>query len=48
MPGRKQADSTYVDIALPIDNEMRQMIEEKVFAAYKVFINEPVKRRIDK
>jgi len=24
------------------------MIEEKVFAAYKVFINKPVKRRIDK
>jgi len=40
MPGRKQADSTYMDIALPINNGTRRMIEEKVFAAYKVFIND--------
>ena len=26
MPGRKQADGTYVDIALPINNETRRMI----------------------
>jgi stage V sporulation protein G len=44
MPGRKQADGTYVDIALPINNETRRMIEEKVFAAYKLFVNEPVNR----
>jgi len=48
MPGKKLADGTYVDIVLPIDNGTRRMIEEKVFAAYKVFINEPVNRRFDK
>ena len=48
MPGRKQADGTYTEIVFPADNATRRMIEEKVFAAYKVFANEPVKRRIDK
>ena len=46
MPGRKQADGTYTEIVFPADNATRRMIEEKVFAAYKVFINEPVKRPV--
>jgi len=33
MPQRNRADGTYVDIVLPLDNETRRMIEEKVFAA---------------
>jgi hypothetical protein len=36
----------YVDVASPIDSETRLMIEEKVFAAYQPFANEPVKRRL--
>ena len=48
MPGKKLADGTYVDIVLPIDNGTRRMIEEKVFAAYKLFVNEPVKKRVIK
>lgn len=45
MPGRRQADGTYVDTVLPINNETRRMIEEKVFAAYQVIVDESVKRR---
>ena len=37
MPGRKQADGAYMEIALPINNETRRMIEEKVFAGYQIF-----------
>jgi stage V sporulation protein G len=44
MPRRRQADGNYTYIAFPLNNETRQMIVEKVFAAYKVFINEPVNR----
>ena len=46
MPQRKRRDGTHVDIVSPIDAETRQMIEEKVFAAYKVFINESVERPV--
>ena len=35
MPSRKRADNTYQDTAHPINNEMRQHIEEKVLSAYK-------------
>jgi len=48
MPGRKQADGAYTEIVFPVNNETRRMIEEKVFEAYREFVNEPVKRRIDK
>ncbi len=40
------AEDKYVDVASPIDSETRHMIEEKVFAAYQPFANEPVKRRL--
>ena len=45
MPRTKRANGKYVDIAAPLNNETRQMIEEKVFAAYQ-FAHEPVKRRL--
>jgi len=48
MPRRRQADGAYTDIVFPVDNETRANDRGEVFAAYKVFINEPVKRRIDK
>jgi stage V sporulation protein G len=35
MPSRKRPDGTHQDIAHPINNETRQMIEEKVLAAYE-------------
>ena len=42
MPRAKRANGEYVDIAAPLNNETRQMIEEKVFAAYQQFADEPV------
>jgi stage V sporulation protein G len=35
MPSRKRPDGTHQDVAHPINNETRRMIEEKVLAAYE-------------
>jgi stage V sporulation protein G len=35
MPSRKRNNGTHQDIAHPINNEMRRMIEDKVLAAYE-------------
>ena len=35
MPSRKRKNGTHQDIAHPINNDMRRMIEEKVLAAYE-------------
>jgi len=35
MPSRKRSDGTHQDIAHPINNRMRQRIEEAVLAAYE-------------
>lgn len=35
MPSKKRKDGTYKDIAHPINNETRRMIEEKVIAEYE-------------
>ncbi len=40
MPSRKMADGSHKDIAHPIKNEVRRMIEEKVLAAYQEKIKE--------
>lgn len=34
MPSRKRKDGTYKDIAHPLNNETRRMIEEKIIAEY--------------
>jgi stage V sporulation protein G len=34
MPSKKRKDGTYKDIAHPINNETRRMIEEKIIAEY--------------
>lgn len=36
MPSRKRPDGTYKDIAHPLDNDTRKMIESKILEAYKV------------
>jgi stage V sporulation protein G len=46
MPGRKMPDGTYVDIVHPLNNETRQMIQEKVVAEYERIIGESVKTRL--
>ena len=35
MPSRKRSDGTHQDIAHPVNNEMRRLIEEKVLQAYE-------------
>jgi stage V sporulation protein G len=35
MPSRKRKNGTHQDIAHPINNEMRRLIEDKVLAAYE-------------
>lgn len=35
MPSRKRSDGTHQDIAHPVNNEMRKLIEEKVLQAYE-------------
>lgn len=35
MPSRKRKDGTHQDIAHPINNETRRLIEDKVLAAYE-------------
>jgi stage V sporulation protein G len=48
MPGRKMADGTYVDIVYPLDNETRQMIQDKVVAEYEKVAGESLKRQVQK
>ena len=48
MPGRKRADGTYVDIAHPLNNETRRMIQEKVVAEYEKIAGEYSKRQVQK
>jgi stage V sporulation protein G len=35
MPSKKRKDGTYKDIAHPLNNETRKMIEQKVIAEYQ-------------
>jgi stage V sporulation protein G len=35
MPSKKRKDGTYRDIAHPINNETRRMIEEKIISEYQ-------------
>ncbi len=40
MPSRRKKDGTFKDIAHPLNNEMRQLIERKVLEAYEHAKNE--------
>ncbi|HEY2988970.1 MAG TPA: septation regulator SpoVG [Candidatus Binatia bacterium] len=40
MPSKKRKDGTYRDIAHPINNETRRMIEEKIIAEYHKVVAE--------
>jgi stage V sporulation protein G len=44
MPGRKRADGTYVDMVHALNNETRQLIQEKVVAEYEKIAGEAVTR----
>jgi stage V sporulation protein G len=45
MPGRKVADGSYVDIVHPLNNETRQMIQDRVVAEYEKITGESVERQ---
>ncbi len=45
MPSKKRKDGTYKDIAHPINNETRRMIEEKIIAEYRKVLDEEGNRR---
>ena len=42
------ADGTYVDIVYPLENETRQMIQDKVVAEYEKVAGESLKRQVQK
>jgi DNA-binding cell septation regulator SpoVG len=42
MPRTKRANGKYIDLVAPLNNETRQMLEEKVLAAYRLIVDEPV------
>ncbi len=45
MPSKKRKDGSYKDIAHPINNETRRMIEEKIIAHYQKALSEGGNRR---
>jgi DNA-binding cell septation regulator SpoVG len=45
MPRTKRANGKYVDIAAPLNNETRQMIQDRVVAEYERIAGEAVTRR---
>ena len=45
MPSKKRKDGTYKDIAHPINNETRRMLEEKVIAEYEKVVAESGSQR---
>ena len=40
MPSKRRKDGTYKDIAHPLNNETRKMIEEKIIAQYEKILAE--------
>ena len=47
MPSRKRSDGTHQDVAHPINNRMRQKIEEAVLTAYETELKTAASRRGD-
>ena len=41
MPSKKRKDGTFKDIAHPLNNKMRQYLEEKVLAVYRQQVGAP-------
>src|SRR5262249_56098154 len=46
MSGRKMADGTYVDIVYPLDNETRQMIQNKLVPEYEKVASQSLYRQV--
>jgi stage V sporulation protein G len=41
MPSKKRKDGTFKDIAHPLNNRMRQYLEEKVLSVYRQQVSQP-------
>lgn len=48
MPSRKKSDGTYQDIAHPINNETREMIETAILERYKAALEKRVEEATEK
>jgi stage V sporulation protein G len=46
MPSKKRKDGSYKDIAHPLNNETRRMIEDKIIAEYEKALAETGGRRV--
>jgi len=44
MPSKRRKDGTYKDIAHPLNNETRRMIEEKIIAEYEKMLADAGRR----
>src|SRR5688572_1711472 len=45
MPSKKRKDGTFKDIAHPLNNQMRQYLEEKVLSVYRQQVGQPAGAR---
>ena len=46
MPSRRKKNGDFKDIAHPLNNETRRMIEERILTEYEGAVGEPVQRRV--
>ena len=46
MPSRRKKNGDFKDIAHPLNNETRRMIEERILDEYEGAVGQPVQRRV--
>lgn len=47
MPSRRKRNGEFKDVAHPLNNETRRLIEERVLAEYRQVVDDPTPRRPD-
>ena len=48
MPSRRKKNGEFKDVAHPLNNETRRMLEEKVLGEYRLEVDDPTPRRPDR
>ena len=48
MPSRRKKSGEFKDVAHPLNNETRRMLEEKVLDCYRLEVDDPTPRRPDR
>jgi len=48
MPSRRKKNGEFKDVAHPLNNETRRMLEERVLAEYRQVVDDPTPRRPDR